>query len=84
MWSMSSYSYTKKAIEEVELELSQVEKRLQTRVEIPFSSGYHTELDILKELDPSRQNYYQGMVIFLRWICMLGRLDILTVTTLMP
>eukprot|EP00957_Ditylum_brightwellii_P086981 6620309-Ditylum_brightwellii.AAC.1 len=37
-WSMSSYSYTKKAIEEVELELVQVEKRLQTRVETPLSS----------------------------------------------
>eukprot|EP00957_Ditylum_brightwellii_P197135 15019654-Ditylum_brightwellii.AAC.1 len=37
-WSMSSYSYTKKAIEEVELELAQVEKMLQTRVETLISS----------------------------------------------
>eukprot|EP00957_Ditylum_brightwellii_P018083 1362311-Ditylum_brightwellii.AAC.1 len=77
-WSMSSYSYTKKAIEEVELELAQVEKRLQTRVETPLSSGYCPELDISKELDPSKQIYYQGLVGILRWICKLGRLNILT------
>eukprot|EP00957_Ditylum_brightwellii_P074239 5641008-Ditylum_brightwellii.AAC.1 len=71
-WSMSSYSYTKKIIEEVELELAQVEKRLQMRVETPLSSGYHPKLDILKELDPSRQNYYLGLVGILRWICKLG------------
>jgi hypothetical protein len=34
-------------------------------------------MDQTPELNPERQNYYQGLIGVLRWICELGRLDIL-------
>ena len=42
-----------------------------------MASGYRPELDQSPELNPERQNYFQGLIGVLRWICELGRLDIL-------
>ena len=53
------------------------------RVETPLSSGYKPELDSTAELDPERLNYYQGLIGVLRWICELGRLDIVLPTSLL-
>ena len=78
IWSLSAYSYTKKAVEEVERELTAANLRLPTKVTTPLSSGYRPELDSKPELDPKRQNYYQGLIGILRWICELGRVDIVT------
>lgn len=77
-WSMSSSNYTKKAITEVERELTAAGKKLQTKTTTPLSTGYRPEIDATAELDADRQNYYQGLIGILRWICELGRLDILT------
>ena len=82
-WAMSSTNYTKKAIEEVERELTKVDKRLPTKVPTPLGGGYRPELDQTAELDAKRQNYYQGLIGVLRWICELGRLDILVAVSLM-
>ena len=82
-WAMSSTKYTKKAIAEVERELQKVDKRLPTKVTTPLGSGYRPELDATDELDATRQNYYQGLIGVLRWICELGRLDILVAVSLM-
>jgi hypothetical protein len=76
-WAMSSSNYTKKAITEVERELKQVGKFLPTKAPTPMSGGYRPELDMTDELDATRQNYYQGVIGVLRWLCELGRLDIL-------
>ena len=77
-WALSSENYTKKAIAEVENELKAAGKRLVTKVTTPLAAGYRPELDATQELDADRLNYYQGLIGVLRWICELGRLDILT------
>lgn len=82
-WAMSSDTYVKRAIAEVERELAEVDQRLQTRVETPLSSGYRPELDSTPELDARRLNYYQGLIGVLRWICELGRVDILYSVSIM-
>jgi hypothetical protein len=76
-WAMSSTNYTKKAIKTVEAELFQVGLKLPTKAPTPFTGGYRPELDVTDELDPDRQNYFQGLIGVLRWLCELGRLDIL-------
>jgi hypothetical protein len=63
---------------EVERELKAADKRLPTRVTTPLSTGYRPEIDATDELDADHQNYYQGLIGVLRWICKLGHLDILT------
>ena len=56
---------------------------LSTTAKTPLASGYRPELDATPELDASKQNYYQGLVGILRWICELGRLDIIMPVSLM-
>ena len=84
-WAMSSDSYVKTAVKTVEGSLSQVglEFLPRSRVESPLSSGYKPELDSTAELDPQRLSYYQGLIGVLRWICELGRLDIVLPTSLL-
>jgi hypothetical protein len=67
-WAMSSQNYTNKALEEVERELREAGLKLPTKVTTPISSGYRPEIDATPELDPDRQNYYQGLIGVLRWI----------------
>ena len=82
-WALSSTSYTTKAIEEVERELKKSHLKLPAKVVTPLSSGYRPELDSTRELSASEQNYYQGLIGILRWICELGRLDIIVPISLM-
>ncbi|KAI2511614.1 Reverse transcriptase (RNA-dependent DNA polymerase) [Fragilaria crotonensis] len=42
-----------------------------------MSQGYRPEVDTTPELDAKRANYFQGLIGVLRWICELGRIDIL-------
>ena len=44
---------------------------------MPMSQGYRPEADTTPELDAKRANYFQGLIGVLRWICELGRVDIL-------
>ena len=76
-WAMSSDDYCKSAVANVETELDKVNSKLPKTVETPLSSGYRPELDSSRELSPSQVNYYQGLIGTLRWICELGRVDIL-------
>jgi hypothetical protein len=54
-----------------------VHKRLPTRVSTLLSQGYRPELDGSAELDPRRGQYCQSLIAVLRWICELGRIDIM-------
>jgi hypothetical protein len=76
-WALSSEKYTKKATSEVETELHKVRLELPKKAATPFSAGYRPELDVSPELDDRRQNYFQGLIGVLRWLCELGRLDII-------
>ena len=82
-WAMSSDTYIKRAVAEVERNLEEVGQKLSTKVETPLSSGYRPELDMSRELDARKLNYYQGLIGVLRWICELGRVDILFATSVM-
>jgi hypothetical protein len=81
--AMSSTNYTKKAMVEVKQELKAADKQLPTRVTTPLSTGYQLEINATDELDADQKNYYQGLIGVLRWICELGRLDILTLVLML-
>jgi len=76
-WAMSSDTYVKRAIDDVERELASIGEQLKTKVSTPMSTGYRPEVDSSPELDSKRTNYFQGLIGVLRWICELGRIDIL-------
>lgn len=83
-WGMSSDLYVKRAVAEVERELSNIGERLRhSKVSTPLASGYRGELDVTPELDAKRANYCQGLIGILRWICELGRIDIVEPTSKM-
>ena len=85
-WGMSSTKYTGKAIESVEREIGTERfgySYLPKNVNTPIVTDYRPEIDSSPELDFSKQNYYQGLVGILRWICELGRLDIIMPVSLM-
>ena len=86
-WAMSSTKYTAKAIETVEQELATSKYGYKylpsTGIKTPLSGDYRPEIDPTQELDHQQQNYYQGLIGVLRWICELGRLDIIMPCSLM-
>ena len=87
-WSMASSKYTAKAIANVELGLGTERfgfKCLPKGVKTPITADYRPgpEIDATEELNAEDQNYYQGLVGILRWICELGRLDIVMPVSLM-
>ena len=76
-WAMSSEKYVKQAVADVETELEKIDQCLPTKVTTPVSQGYRPELDQSRELDAKRGQYYQSLIGVLRWICELGRIDVL-------
>ena len=85
-WSLSSSSYTAKAVKAVEDEIATEKygfKRLPNGTKTPLTGDYRPEIDSSQELDAKQQNYYQGLIGVLRWICELGRLDIVMPVSLM-
>jgi hypothetical protein len=76
-WGMSSDSYVKRAVADVEAELAKVGEYLKTKAKTPLPTGYRAELDTSPELSAEVANYYQGLIGVLRWMCELGRIDIL-------
>jgi len=82
-WAMSPDTYVKRAVQEVERKLDEVGKKLAHKVQTPLSSGYRPELDTSRELNAEQLNYYQGLIGVLRWICELGRIDVLYATSIM-
>jgi len=76
-WSMSSDLYVKRAIDNVERDLLAIGKGLTKKATTPVTAGYRPEMDTSPELDERRINYYQGQIGVLRWMCELGRVDIL-------
>ena len=74
---MSSDTYVKRAVGDVECELELIGEKLVTKAVTPMTAGYRPELDVSKELDARRANYFQGLIGVLRWMCELGRIDII-------
>jgi Reverse transcriptase (RNA-dependent DNA polymerase) len=82
-WAISSDLYVKKAIADVETELAQVDKKLVTKASTPLSAGYRPEMDLTPLLGDKQASYFQGLIGVLRWICELGRIDIILEVSLM-
>ena len=82
-WAMSSEKYVKQAVSDVETELEKVDQILPTRITTPVSQGYRPELDQSRELDAKRGQYYQSLIGVLRWICELGRIDVLVAVSML-
>ena len=68
-WGISSDLYIRRAVTEVECDLEQIDCCLPTRVTTPLSQGYQPELDVSAEIDAKRENYYQGLISILCWMC---------------
>jgi len=49
----------------------------------PWPNDFVAELDDSPELDPKRANYYQSLVGILHWMVELGRVDIITETSVL-
>ena len=82
-WAFESTSYVKKAIADLEKELEEADLRLLPNAKTPLASGYRPELDLSAELGSKQLNYYQGLIGVLRWICEIGRIDVLMPVSLM-
>ena len=76
-WALSSDTYVRRAIEEVERELGFVGKVLKKNVKSPFCCNYRPELDQSPELNEGQSSYYQSLMGVLRWCIELGRIDIM-------
>ena len=77
-WGISSDSYVKSAVAEVERKLAETGKKLHTgKCATPMTSGYRPEMDSLPELNAELANYYQSLIGALRWAVELGRIDII-------
>ena len=82
-WAIESTSYVKKAIADLEKELGEADFRLLPNAKTPLASGYRPELDLSAELGSKQLNYYQGLIGVLRWICKIGRINVLMPVSLM-
>ena len=82
-WGMSSETYVKRVVKDVEARLDSMGRKLATKVTTPLASGYRPELDQSRELSGDDIQYYQGLVGILRWVSELGRLGILIPLSLM-
>jgi hypothetical protein len=79
VWSMSAASYIKSAVANIESELAHGPHRiLRSKAYRPMKSGYRPEIDVTPLLPEELAAYYQGLIGVLRWICEIGRIDILT------
>ncbi len=82
-WALSSDTYVKRAVEEVERQLGQWGLQLKKKVVSPLASGYRPELDASPELDEKKASYYASLMGVLRWCLELGRIDIMVETGLL-
>ena len=57
-WAMSSDTFVKRAVAEVEREFAQGGKQLKKSIKSPLTSGYRPEFDATPELDEVRSSYY--------------------------
>ena len=86
-WAMSADSHIKKALEVVEtrLQLDHLQFRHSKKTATqPFTSPlYRPETDTSEECDNKQAEFYQSLIGILRWLCELGRIDILAETAML-
>jgi hypothetical protein len=78
-WAMSSDTYIKAAIANVEGFLkARGEKQLKSKTSCVLPSGWKPEIDVTDLLTESDAGYYQSQIGVLRWSVELGQIDIVT------
>ena len=84
-WGISPSKYIQDAVKNVENYLAEnmSDVKLPSKAPTPFVNDYAPELDVTPELDPEKANYFQTQIGVLRWIVELGRIDILTETSML-
>ena len=76
-WYMSSESYVKAAVANVERWLEKRGQHLKTKAACVFPSGWKPELDTTDLLKDDDASYFQQQIGVLRWMVELGRIDVL-------
>ena len=86
-WAMSADSHIRKALDVVQQKMKECGvqfKPSKKTAQHPFSSqSYRVELDTSEECNENQVEFYQSLVGILRWLCEIGRVDILTETSLL-
>ena len=84
-YAMGSSNYVKEAIRVVEERMKEHGYKYPCpKAKTPFTSAsYRPELEDTEELDSSLITLYQNFIGILRWMCELGRIDILLETSLL-
>ena len=85
-WAMSADSHIKKAIQVVKEKLQKDDVLFKSKrtAEHPFScQSYRPELDVTEECNDEQIQLFQSLIGIARWLCELGRLDILTETSML-
>jgi len=78
-WAMSSSKYALAAVANVvdQLKSRGLEHMMPKSAANPFKGGNKPEMDVSPELDAEQATYYQSQIGILRWLCEIGRIDIL-------
>jgi hypothetical protein len=76
VWAMSAEKYIKEAIRNVENNLAKTGRKSPNNVPTPLTSSYRPELDVSPELNAEQFHTYQQLVVILRWMVELERIDI--------
>jgi hypothetical protein len=84
-WGISPSKYIQEAVRNTEgyLEKNFSGRKLLKRAPTPFENDYAPELDTTPELSPILATYYQSQIGVLRWMVELGRVDIITETSML-
>ena len=80
---MSSDTYIKGAIENIEIYLKQKGERLKTKTSCVLPSGWKPEIDTTDLLSDKDAGFYQSQIGVLRWTVELGRVDIATAVSML-
>ena len=85
-WAMSADSHIKKALQVIKERMNKDGVRFKSKkvADQPFTSvDYRPELDTTEYCNDEQVQFYQSLIGIARWLCELGRLDILTETSML-
>ena len=86
-WAMSADSHVKKALDILNQRFKSDDVMFRTSnktADHPFTSqSYRPELDTTRECTEDETQFYQSLIGIMRWLCEIGRVDILTETSLL-
>ena len=85
-WAMSPAKYVQETVRKFAVHLSSnygVKYRMPKKTKNPFEMGYDPGMDTSPELDPDAVSHSLIVIVILRWMIELGRIDIITKLSLL-